>query len=36
MTLSVEDVHSYYGTAHILEGTSLDVGEGEVLGVQGV
>ena len=35
MTLSVEDVHSYYGTAHILEGTSLDVGEGEVLGLLG-
>lgn len=29
--LNVEDVHSYYDTAHILEGTSIHVNEGEVL-----
>jgi len=29
--LTVEDVHSYYDTAHILEGTSIHVEEGEVL-----
>lgn len=33
--LIVEDVHSYYGTAHILDGTSLQVAEGEVLGLLG-
>ena len=35
MTLTVEDVHSYYGTARILEGTTLEVGDGEVLGLLG-
>jgi branched-chain amino acid transport system ATP-binding protein len=33
--LVVEDVHSYYGTAHILDGTSLHVADGEVLGMLG-
>lgn len=35
MMLRVEDVQSYYGTAHILDGTSLAVGDGEVLGLLG-
>jgi len=29
--LSVEDVHTYYGEAHILQGVSIEVGEGEVV-----
>ena len=29
--LAVEDVHTYYGEAHILQGVSLSVGEGEVV-----
>ena len=29
--LSLEDVHTYYGEAHILQGVSLTVGEGEVV-----
>jgi branched-chain amino acid transport system ATP-binding protein len=29
--LSVEDVHTYYGEAHILQGVSIGVGEGEVV-----
>jgi branched-chain amino acid transport system ATP-binding protein len=29
--LSVEDLHTYYGEAHILQGVSVDVGEGEVV-----
>ncbi|PYN47879.1 MAG: ABC transporter ATP-binding protein [Candidatus Rokuibacteriota bacterium] len=29
--LAVEDVHTYYGEAHILQGVSLTVGEGEVV-----
>ena len=29
--LTVDDVHTYYGEAHILQGVSLDVGEGEVV-----
>ncbi len=33
--LIAEDVHSYYGTAHILDGTSLRVEDGEVLGLLG-
>ena len=33
--LEVQDVQSYYGTAHILDGTSLTVGDGEVLGLLG-
>jgi ABC-type branched-subunit amino acid transport system ATPase component len=27
--LEVEDLHTYYGEAHILQGVSLVVGEGE-------
>ena len=33
--LAVEDVHSYYGESHILEGVSLQVGEGEVVALVG-
>jgi branched-chain amino acid transport system ATP-binding protein len=33
--LSVEDVHTYYGESHILEGVSLDVQEGEVVALMG-
>ena len=29
--LSVEDVHTYYGEAHILQGVSIGVGDGEVV-----
>ena len=29
--LSVDDIHTYYGEAHILQGVSLNVGEGEVV-----
>ena len=29
--LSVEEIHTYYGEAHILQGVSLTVGEGEVV-----
>ena len=29
--LSVEDLHTYYGEAHILQGVTVEVGEGEVV-----
>jgi len=29
--LSVEDLHAYYGEAHVLQGVSVSVGEGEVV-----
>ena len=29
--LAVDDIHTYYGEAHILQGVSLTVGEGEVV-----
>ena len=29
--LTLEDVHAFYGEAHILQGVSLNVGEGEVV-----
>jgi len=29
--LAVEDIHTYYGEAHILQGVSISVGEGEVV-----
>jgi branched-chain amino acid transport system ATP-binding protein len=31
----VEDVHTYYGKSHILHGVSLQVGQGEVVGLLG-
>ena len=33
--LKVEDIHTYYGDSHILQGVSLDVGKGEVIGILG-
>ena len=33
--LEVEDLHTYYGEAHILQGVSLAVGEGEVVSLIG-
>ena len=33
--LQVEDVHTYYGKSHILNGVSLEVGAGEVVGLLG-
>jgi branched-chain amino acid transport system ATP-binding protein len=33
--LSVEDVHTYYGQSHVLEGVSIDVEEGEVVALVG-
>jgi branched-chain amino acid transport system ATP-binding protein len=33
--LSVEDIHSYYGESHIIEGVSLSVAEGEVVALVG-
>ena len=33
--LELEDVHTYYGEAHILQGVSLTVGEGEVVSLIG-
>lgn len=33
--LEVEDIHSYYGKSHILQGVSLDVNEGEVVTLLG-
>jgi branched-chain amino acid transport system ATP-binding protein len=33
--LEVEDIHTYYGKSHILDGVSLAVGRGEVVGLLG-
>jgi branched-chain amino acid transport system ATP-binding protein len=33
--VSVEDLHTYYGKSHILDGVSLRVGHGEVVGLLG-
>jgi branched-chain amino acid transport system ATP-binding protein len=33
--VSVEGIHTYYGKSHILHGVSLDVGQGEVVGLLG-
>jgi branched-chain amino acid transport system ATP-binding protein len=33
--LEVEDIHTYYGKSHILDGVSLQVGRGEVVGLLG-
>jgi branched-chain amino acid transport system ATP-binding protein len=33
--LKVEDIHTYYGDSYILQGVSLEVGEGDVIGILG-
>jgi branched-chain amino acid transport system ATP-binding protein len=33
--IKVEDIHTYYGKSHILNGVSLEVGRGEVVGLLG-
>lgn len=33
--LKIEDIHTYYGDSHILQGISLEVGKGEVIGILG-
>ena len=33
--LAVEDIHTYYGKSHILHGVSMEVGNGEVVGLLG-
>jgi branched-chain amino acid transport system ATP-binding protein len=33
--LKVEEIHTYYGKSHILDGVSLEVGRGEVVGLLG-
>jgi branched-chain amino acid transport system ATP-binding protein len=33
--LNVRDLHAYYGKSHILQGVSLDVGEGEIVSLLG-
>jgi len=33
--LQVEDIHTYYGKSHILNGVTLEVGHGEVVGLLG-
>lgn len=33
--LQVEDIHSYYGKSHIIQGVSLEVGEGEIVTLLG-
>jgi branched-chain amino acid transport system ATP-binding protein len=35
MLLALEDVHGYYGEAHVLQGISLAVGEGEIVTLVG-
>ena len=35
MTLEVRNIHSFYGTSHILHDLTLDVGEGDLLAVLG-
>jgi branched-chain amino acid transport system ATP-binding protein len=35
MILQVEDIHTYYGDAYVLQGLSLEVGEGQIVGLLG-
>jgi branched-chain amino acid transport system ATP-binding protein len=35
MLLRLEDIHTYYGKSHILQGVSLEVGKGEIVGLLG-
>ena len=33
--LAVEDIHTYYGDAYVLQGLSLELGEGQIVGLLG-
>jgi ABC-type branched-subunit amino acid transport system ATPase component len=33
--LQVDDIHTYYGDAYVLQGLSLELGEGQILGLLG-
>src|SRR5262249_48175250 len=33
--LEIEDLHSYYGASHVVQGISLSVGTGEAVGLMG-
>ena len=33
--LKVEDIHTYYGESYVLQGISLEVGEGSIIGILG-
>ncbi len=35
MMLRIDDLHTHYGTSHIIQGINLEVGQGEILGVFG-
>ena len=35
MILQVEDIHTYYGEAYVLQGLSLELGEGQIVGLLG-
>lgn len=35
MLVRLEDVHTYYGKSHILQGVSLEIAEGEIVGLLG-
>ena len=35
MILAVEDIHTYYGDAYVLQGLSLELAEGQILGLLG-
>ncbi|HEU4350673.1 MAG TPA: ABC transporter ATP-binding protein [Burkholderiales bacterium] len=35
MILQVDDIHTYYGDAYVLQGLSLELGEGQILGLLG-
>jgi branched-chain amino acid transport system ATP-binding protein len=35
MILQVEDIHTYYGDAYVLQGLSLELGEGQIVGLLG-
>ncbi|UCE62577.1 MAG: ATP-binding cassette domain-containing protein, partial [Nitrospirota bacterium] len=33
--LKIDDIHTYYGESYVLQGISLEVGEGSVVGILG-
>lgn len=35
MMLRIDDLHTHYGTSHIIQGISLEVGQGEIVGIFG-